>query len=71
MKHVLKKYKLTGDPAWYCLTADLNGADTDNTLYNGNRRGQDWKLLPKASGISASRTTTNTMRRTWIIYDAL
>src|SRR5436190_21445519 len=59
---ILKKYKLTGDPALVLLGRIVNGADTDNTLYN-QPEGQGWKLSPKAFGISASRTTTNTMRQ--------
>ena len=31
---VLKKYNLTGDPALVLLGRIVNGADTDNTLYN-------------------------------------
>ncbi len=40
----------------------VNGADTDNTLYD-QPEGRASKLSPKAFGISASRTTMNTMRR--------
>ena len=31
---ILKKYKLTGDPALVLLGRIVNGADTDNTLYH-------------------------------------
>src|SRR6476660_8330584 len=31
---ILKKYKLTGDPALMLLLWFVNGAATDNTLYN-------------------------------------
>src|SRR5436190_24125361 len=31
---ILKKYNLTGDPALVLLGKIVNGADTDNTLYN-------------------------------------
>ena len=31
---ILKKYKLTGDPALMLLGRIVNGADTDNTLYH-------------------------------------
>ena len=59
---ILKKYKLTGDPALVLLGRIVNGADTDNTLYH-QPEGPASKPSPKASAISASRTTTSTMRR--------
>jgi hypothetical protein len=34
---ILKKYKLTGDPALVLLGRIVNGADTDNTLYHRRR----------------------------------
>ena len=54
---ILKKYKLTGDPALVLLGRIVNGADTDNTLYH-QAEGPASKPSPKASGISATRTTT-------------
>ena len=57
---ILKKYKLTGDPALVLLGKIVNGADTDNTLYN-QPRGRAWKRSPKGSAISATRTTMNSM----------
>src|SRR2546429_9696391 len=35
---ILKKYKLTGDPALMLLGRIVNGADTDNTLYHQAER---------------------------------
>ena len=60
---ILKKYKLTGDPALVLLGRIVNGADTDNTLYRQPEGAPALKLSPKASGSLGSRTTTNTMRR--------
>src|SRR5215813_5294547 len=40
---ILKKYNLTGDPALVLLGKIVNGADTDNTLYN----------QPEAAGLEA------------------
>src|SRR5712675_1121059 len=40
---ILKKYNLTGDPALALLAKIVNGADTDNTLWN----------RPEAAGLKA------------------
>jgi hypothetical protein len=40
---ILKKYKLTGDPALVLLAKIVNGADTDNSLWN----------QPEAAGLNA------------------
>src|ERR1700709_2367144 len=50
---ILKKYKLTADQALVLLGRIVNGAHTDNTLYN----------QPEGPGTLGSRTITNTMRR--------
>src|SRR5262249_55589331 len=42
---ILKKYKLTGDPALVLLGKIVNGADTDNTLYQ----------QPEAAGLKSRR----------------
>jgi hypothetical protein len=59
---ILKKYKLTGDPALVLLGRIVNGADTDNTLYH-QPEGPGLEAIAEASGISASGTTMSTMRR--------
>ena len=51
---ILKKYKLTGDPALVLLGRIVNGADTDNTLYH-QAEGPGLQAIAEASGISATR----------------
>jgi hypothetical protein len=59
---ILKKYKLTGDPALVLLGRIVNGA-IPTTPCTISRRVRASKLSQKASGISASRTTTHKMPR--------
>ena len=49
---ILKKYKLTGDPALVLLGRIVNGADTDNTLYH---QPEGPGLEAVAEGFPASR----------------
>jgi len=67
---ILKKYDLTGDPALVLLGKIVNGADTDNTLWN----------QPEGAGLEAIAEgfrhlgfaddhTVNAAE--WIVYDAL
>jgi hypothetical protein len=67
---ILKKYKLTGDPALMLLGKIVNGADTDNTLYQ----------QPEASGLKAIAEGFRHLgfkddhalnAAEWIVYDAL
>ena len=67
---ILKKYKLTGDPALVLLGRIVNGADTDNTLWH----------QPESAGLNAVAEGfrhlgfTNDLEinaAEWIIYDAL
>jgi hypothetical protein len=55
---ILKKYKLTSDPALVLLGRIVNGADTDNTL-TGRRKDQGSKRSPKDSATSATGTIMN------------
>jgi hypothetical protein len=57
---IVKKYQLTEDPALVLLGKIVNGADTDNTLWN-QPEGRGWKPSQKGSAISAMPTT---MRKT-------
>jgi len=67
---ILKKYKLTGDPALVLLGRIVNGADTDNTLYNQaegaglNAIAEGFRHLgyPDDHALNAAE---------WIVYDAL
>jgi len=68
---ILKKYKLTGDPALVLLGRIVNGADTDNTLYHqpegpaleamaeglvlGAKAGVDPALMVEAIGAGLAR----------------
>jgi hypothetical protein len=67
---ILKKYKLTGDPALVLLAKIVNGADTDNTLYQ----------QPEAAGLKAVAEGFRHLgfkddhavnAAEWIVYDAL
>ena len=67
---IVKKYKLTGDPALMLLARIVNGADTDNTLWN----------QPESAGLNAIAEGFRHLgfaddhelnRAEWIVYDAL
>jgi hypothetical protein len=57
---ILKKYRLTDNRALVLLGQIVNGADTDNTLYN---QPEGPGLVARAFAISATRTTTSSMQR--------
>ena len=67
---ILKKYKLTDDPALVLLGRIVNGADTDNTLY---RQPEGPGLEAIAEGFRhlgyADDHALNAAE--WIVYDAL
>jgi hypothetical protein len=67
---ILKKYKLTGDPALVLLAKIVNGADTDNSLWN----------QPESAGLNAIaegfrqlgyKNDLEQNQAEWIVYDAL
>jgi len=67
---ILKKYKLTGDPALVLLGKIVNGADTDNTLWQ----------QPEGAGLNAVaegfrhlgfKNDHDVNAAEWIVYDAL
>ena len=67
---ILKKYNLCGDPALVLLGKIVNGADTDNTLWN----------QPEAAGLNAVaegfrhlgyKDDHEINAAEWIVYDAL
>ena len=59
---ILKKYQLSGNAALVLLGKIVNGP-TPTTRSTASPRGRGSKRSPKASAISASRTTTHSMRR--------
>jgi len=67
---IIKKYKLGGDPALALLAKIVNGADTDNTLWN----------QPESAGLSAIaegfrhlgfKDDLEQNQAEWVVYDAL
>jgi hypothetical protein len=67
---VVKKYGLTGDPALVLLGKIVNGADTDNSLWN----------QPEAAGLNAVaegfrhlgyKDDHEIIAAEWVVYDAL
>ena len=67
---IVKKYQLTGDPALMLLARIVNGADTDNSLYQ----------QPESAGLNAIAEGFRHLgfeddhalnRAEWIVYDAL
>src|SRR5437773_6874249 len=67
---IVKKYGLAGDPALMLLARIVNGADTDNTLWN----------QPESPGLNAIaegfrhlgfKDDHELNRAEWIVYDAL
>jgi hypothetical protein len=67
---IVKKYNLGGDPALVLLAKIVNGADTDNTLWN----------QPESAGLNAIAEGFRQMgfkddmaqnQAEWIVYDAL
>ena len=67
---IVKKYGLTGDPALVLLEKIVNGADTDNTLWD----------QPEAAGLNAVaegfrhlgyRDDHELIAAEWVVYDAL
>ena len=67
---IVKKYNLDGDPAMVLLAKIVNGADTDNSLWN----------QPEAAGLNAVAEGFRHMgykndheinAAQWIVYDAL
>jgi len=67
---IVRKYKLTGDPALVLLARIVNGADTDNSLWN----------QPESAGLNAIaegfrhlgfKDDHDLNRAEWIVYDAL
>lgn len=67
---VIKKYDLSGDPALVLLAKIVNGADTDNTLYN-QPEGRGLKAIAEGFRHLGLRDDHEINAAEWIVYDAL
>ncbi len=67
---ILKKYNLAGDPALVLLSKIVNGADTDNTLYN-QPEGPGLKAIAEGFRHLGFRDDHEINAAEWIVYDAL
>lgn len=67
---VLKKYHLTGDPALALLARIVNGADTDNSLWN-QPEGPGLKAIAEGFRHLGFQDDHEINAAEWIMYDAL
>jgi len=67
---VIRKYDLSGDPALVLLSKIVNGADTDNTLYN-QPEGPGLKAIAEGFRHLGLRDDHEINAAEWIVYDAL
>ena len=67
---ILKKYKLTGDPALVLLGRIVNGADTDNTLYH-QAEGPGLQAVAEGFRHLGYKDDHEQNAAEWIVYDAL
>ena len=67
---ILKKYKLTGDPALVLLGRIVNGADTDNSLYH-QPEGPGLEAIAEGFRHLGYRDDHEVNAAEWIVYDAL
>ena len=67
---VLKKYNLTGDPALSLLGKIVNGADTDNTLWN-QPEGPGLQAIAEGFRHLGFKDDHEINKAEWIVYDAL
>ena len=67
---ILKRYNLTRDPALVLLGRIVNGADTDNTLYN-QPEGPGLKAIAEGFRHLGYKDDHEINAAEWIIYDAL
>lgn len=66
----IRKYNLSGDPALVLLAKIVNGADTDNTLYN-QPEGPGLKAIAEGFRHLDLRDDHEINAAEWIVYDAL
>jgi hypothetical protein len=67
---ILKKYKLTGDLALVLLSRIVNGADTDNTLYE-QAEGPGLNAVAEGFRNLGLKDDHAVNAAEWIVYDAL
>lgn len=67
---IVKKYNLAADPAIKLLARIVNGADTDNTLYN-QPEGPGLKAVAEGFRLMGFRDDHELNAAEWIVYDAL
>ena len=67
---ILKKYKLTADPALVLLGKIVNGADTDNTLWN-QPEGPGLEAIAEGFRHLGYKDDHALNAAEWIVYDAL
>ena len=67
---ILKKFKLTGDPALMLLGRIVNGADTDNTLYH-QPEGAGLEAVAEGFRHLGFKDDHALNAAEWIVYDAL
>lgn len=67
---ILKKYNLTNDPALVLLGKIVNGADTDNTLWN-QPEGPGLAAIAEGFRHLGFKNDHEVNAAEWIVYDAL
>ena len=67
---ILKKYKLTSDPALVLLGKIVNGADTDNTLWQ-QPEGAGLNAIAEGFRHLGFKDDREVNAAEWIVYDAL
>ncbi|MFH0795416.1 MAG: chromate resistance protein ChrB domain-containing protein [bacterium] len=67
---ILKKYNLTTNPALDLLGRIVNGADTDNTLYN-QPEGPGLQAIAHGFALLGLANDHEILKREFIVYDAL
>ncbi len=67
---ILKKYKLTDNPALVLLGKIVNGADTDNSLYN-QPEGDGLQAVAEGFRHLGFKNDHEVNAAEWIVYDAL
>ncbi len=66
----LRKYNLTSDPALVLMGKIVNGADTDNTLYN-QPEGPGLKVIAEGFTRLGYKNDREINQAEWIVYEAL